>query len=134
MPIYNPSTFRLLQSGDDVRVTLKDNTTLDCTIRRFLSAENTIIATTPVGEDDPDLQTTYYIDDYVQILYPIPFTAAAQLVWLERGDPVEARWASGASGVITGTFIGYDINTGIVQIDDGTNNWYLREFWYVKAL
>ena len=72
MPIYAPSTFRPLQSGDDVRITLKDSTTLDCTLRRIAGSSDTVIATTPVGEDDPDLQTIYYIDDYVQIVFPIP--------------------------------------------------------------
>ena len=63
--------YRTIQSGDPVRVTLKDATTLDGNVRRLLNSE-TLIVTTPLGEDDPELQTIYYIDDYVTMVSPIP--------------------------------------------------------------
>lgn len=65
--------WRTLQSGDSVRVIFGDTTpNLDATFRRFADNGNLVIVTTPLGENDPALQTVYYIDDYQQILNPIP--------------------------------------------------------------
>ena len=63
--------FNDIQSGDAVTVTLKDLTTLDCTVRRLVGQEG-LLVTTPQGENDPTLQATHYIDDYVQMVRPIP--------------------------------------------------------------
>jgi hypothetical protein len=67
------TSFKTLQSGDPVRVIFSDATPdLDATFRRFADNGALAIVTTPIGVNDPAAQTVYYIDDYQQILSPIP--------------------------------------------------------------
>ena len=68
------SNFIGIQSGDSVQVTLKDGTsTLDGTFRQFIGLDgNNVVITTPLGENDPTLQTIHYLGDITSMVTPVP--------------------------------------------------------------
>ena len=126
--------FRELQSGDPVRLTLSDQTILDCSVRRFVGDTNTIIVTTPLGEDDPTLQTTYYIDEYVQMVFPIPAVLQNTNISLGIGDSVEVRFALGGQGTVVGTVTAIDPRNSIVEVSSGGDSYIFKDFNYIKKL
>jgi len=76
-----PTSYKPLESGQNVRITRQDSSQLDVTFRRFLllSGDRVLVGTTPLNQDDPNLQTTHYITSYTELEYPIPSVPARNL-------------------------------------------------------
>ena len=125
--------FRTLQSGDPVQVTLQDSSILNGNIRRLV-ADETLILTTPLNENDPDLQTIHYIQDYVSMVSPVPAPVVAQAAGIPPSTQVRVKFRSQDSSDLTGVLTGVDAISGTIQVTDGTDVYVCKDFWWFEIL
>ena len=125
--------FRTLQSGDPVQVTLQDASILNGNIRRLV-ADETLILTTPLDENDPDLQTIHYIQDYVSMVSPVPAPVVAQPLGIPPETQVRVKFRAHDSTDLTGVLTGVDSVSGTIQITSGTDVYVCKDFWWFEIL
>ena len=134
--------FDPLQSGDPC-IVIFDGTTPDlaATFQRFISADGTIVVTTPQGENDPDLQTVHYVDDFqylaagvapVQINEDIAITVGANVTFYFGTYNVPGT--SDVPWTITGTITAINPSNGLIQLDVGGTTTVVKDYWYVEIL
>lgn len=136
MPATNQ--FSEVQSGDIVRVTKADGTQLDATFRQFVGDASTIIVTTPPGVNEdtdptPAQFDTFYLNDYQEILFPVPVTAVLLEPDSIIGEDVTVHFSNVGNSDITGEVLARGAD-GLLLLDVGGTEVVVRDYWYFEVL
>ena len=125
--------FDPIQSGDPV-VVIFDGTTPDlaATFQRFISADGTLVVTTPQGEDDPALQTVHYLDDFQYLSTGVAPAQINEEIDVDTGDNVTVYFGTAPAANITGTVTKINPSAGLFQLDVGGTITVVKDYWYLE--
>ena len=113
--------------GDEVLVTFQDGATLTGILKFYYPQDKIWVI-------DEALVGVHYVSDYNKITKLITPAQTNVEPTLDIGDSVEVRFAVGGQGTVSGTVTGIDERSAIVSVDDGTNEYILKDYNYIKKL
>lgn len=126
-------TFRYaIDPRTDIVVVFEGTTPdLNCRFQRFIANGETIVVTTPQGEDNPDLQTIHYIEDF-QYLYEGTFVNQVDVANI-IGETVEVRFtfSPGAGETLTGVLEAMTPE-GILRVNVGGDTHIIKDYHYFE--